>query len=155
MNSLKDLFEQKNMGQTVLAILFVIYLIMGYETPDSLNEIIDSTYGKVAVVVLALVLFSFANPVLGVLGFLVAYMLITRASVSTGSYAVQHYIPTEKKKYSTMTKNNQFPYTLEQEIVKKMAPVNKHNSTDSAAYSFKPMLDDLHDAAPIDYKGVI
>ena len=81
-------------------------------------------------------------------------MLITRASVSTGSYAAQHYIPTEKKKYSSMTKNNQFPYTLEQEIVKKMAPVNKNNST-SSSYSFKPILDDLHDAAPLDYKGVI
>ena len=76
MNSLKDFFDRKNMGQTVLSILFAIYLIMGYETPDSLNEIIDSTYGKVVVVVLALVLFSFANPVLGVLGFFVAYMLI-------------------------------------------------------------------------------
>ena len=53
-----------------------------------------------------------------------------------------------------MTKNNQFPYTLEQEIVKKMAPVNKNNST-SSSYSFKPILDDLHDAAPLDYKGVI
>ncbi len=154
MNSLKDFFDGKNMGQNVLSILFVIYLIMGYETPVSLNEMIDSTYGKIAVVALAIILFSFANPVLGVLGFFVAYMLITRASVSTGSYAVQHCIPTEKKKYSTMTKNNQFPYTLEQEIVKKMAPVNKNNST-SASYSFKPILDDLHDAAPLDYKGVI
>ena len=47
MNSLKDFFDRKNMGQTVLSILFAIYLIMGYETPDSLNEIIDSTYKEI------------------------------------------------------------------------------------------------------------
>jgi hypothetical protein len=50
---------------------------------------------------------------------------------------------------------NQFPYTLEQEVVKKMAPLNKADTSGSNTYSFNPVLDDLHDAAPVNYTGVI
>ena len=155
MDSFKKLFDEKNMGQGVLAILFVIYLISGYDIPAPLDGMIDSMTGKIVVVILALLLFSYSNPILGVLGLLVAYMLITRASVTTGSFAEQNYLPTEKKKYTAMTAQNQFTYTLEQEIVKKMAPINKYESGTPSNYSFKPVLDNLHDAAPIDYNGVI
>jgi hypothetical protein len=47
---------------------------------------------------------------------------------------------------------NQFPYTLEQEVVKKMAPAKE--SYDYTPSSFSPVLDDTYDAAPIDYTGV-
>jgi hypothetical protein len=48
---------------------------------------------------------------------------------------------------------NQFPYTLEQEVVKKMAPMKFSDSTTTS--SFSPVLDDTYDAAPIDYTGVV
>jgi hypothetical protein len=43
---------------------------------------------------------------------------------------------------------NQFPYTLEQEVVKKMAPIVRSGSTLSKP-SYKPLLDNLYDASPI------
>ena len=148
-----ELFKKKNMGQVVLATLFVIYLVMGYKTPDMVSNMVDSFIGKIIVVSIVLLLFISCNPILGVLGIFVAYNLISQSSIATGSYALQNYMPTEKKKFSAMTQYNQFPYTLEQEIVKKMAPINK--TGDATKFTFNPVLDDLHDAAPVGYKGVV
>ena len=122
--------------------------------PDSVAGVVDTIYGKVIVAVIALVLFSFANPILGVLGFLVAFELIRRSSMTTGTYALDHYVPTEVKKETQLNAMNQFPYTLEQEVVKKMAPI-RDNSDSSTQPSFHPVLDDTYDAAPINYTGVI
>ena len=49
-NSFQNSFKKKNIGEISLAILFIIYLIMGYKTPTVLANVIDTTYGKVGVV---------------------------------------------------------------------------------------------------------
>jgi hypothetical protein len=154
-NSYQNSFKKKNMGEILLATLFIVYLIMGYKTPTVLANVIDTTYGKVLVVLVALMLFAYTNPILGVLGFFVAYNLIMKSEIVTGTYGLNNYMPTEQKKYTALTSYNQFPYTLEQEVVKKMAPLNKADSSGTNTYSFNPILDDLHDAAPINYTGVI
>ena len=153
MDSFSDLFKKENSGQVVLAILFIVYLISGYKTPDTVASVIDTIYGKIVVVVVALILFSYANPILGVIGFIVAFDLIRKSSMSTGTFALEHYVPTEIKKESNLNAMNQFPYTLEQEVVKKMAPMKI--SSDITTSSFSPVLDDTYDAAPIDYMGVV
>ena len=105
-------------------------------------------YGKILVAVVALVLFSYANPILGVLGFIVAFDLIRRSSVSTGTFALDNYVPTETKKEAELTEMNQFPYTLEQEVVKKMAPIPSTTSSMNPV-TFTPLLNNLHDASPV------
>lgn len=152
---MEDLFQKENMGQIILIILFIIYLIMGYNTPEPIASIIDTTYGKIFVILIALVLFAFTNPVLGIIGFLVAYELIRKSSISTGTYGLDKYLPTETKKFTELTALNQFPYTLEQEVVKKMAPIRQQNDTIQEGTTFVPVLDNLYDAAPIDYMGVV
>ena len=150
-----ELFKTKNMGQVILAVLFILYLIMGYRTPETIAQMVDSYIGKILAVSVVLMLFIGCHPILGVLGIFVAYHLISQSSVSTGSHGLANYMPTEQKKYSAMTQYNQFPYTLEQEVVKKMAPINKSRDAANNQFSFNPVLDDLHDAAPIGYKGVV
>ena len=118
MDSFSDLFKKENMGQVILCILFIVYLIMGYKMPDSIATVIDTSFGKILVIIMALMLFSYANPILGVLGFFVAFDLISKSSATTGSYALERYVPTETKKSSNLSAMNQFPYTLEQEVVK-------------------------------------
>ena len=71
-----------------------------------------------------------------------------RSSVSTGIDALKRYAPTEEKKASQFSAFNQFPYTLEQEVVKKMAPIVQSGSSMGKA-SYKPLLDNLYDASPI------
>jgi len=49
---------------------------------------------------------------------------------------------------SQFTAFNQFPYTLEQEVVAKMAPIVRSGSSLTSA-SYKPLLDKLYDASPL------
>ena len=138
------MLEKKNMPQLALVILFIIYLIMGLKTPSSVATMIDSTVGKVVVALFALLLFAYSNPILGVLGIFVAYQLVRNASIKTGMASLEQYYPTEEKKWSPFTPAHQFPYTLEQEMVKRMAP-QKFN-TNYVKPTYKPMLEDIYDA---------
>lgn len=147
MDYFRDLFTKKHMPELVLAALFSLYLVMGYQVPEGVAVIIDSTFGKIAVVLIALMLFAYTNPVLGILGLLVAYQLIRGASIKTGMAGLEEYYPTEAKKWSPFTSTNQFPYTLEQEVVKNMT-TQKFN-TEYVKAPFRPVLDDTHDAAPL------
>ena len=147
MDSLKDLFTKKHMPELVLISLFVLYLVMGYQMPEQAARIIDSTIGKILIVLVALMLFSHSKPILGILALLVAYQLIKSASVKTGMAGLEEYYPTESKKWTPFTPTNQFAYTLEQEVVKKMT-TQKFN-TEYVKAPFRPVLDDTHDAAPL------
>ena len=156
-NTFTELFAKKNLGQLTLLILFFIYLIMGYKMPHGLAILIDTIWGKIIVILIAFILFAVCNPILGILGFFVAYKILTSSTIETGSYGKLHYIPSEEKKYADMINNNKYPYTLEQEIVKIRAPIHKYNTEpdNKQQYSFTPILDEQHDAASVYYNGVI
>ena len=147
MQYIDNLLEKRNMSQLMLVILFIIYLVMGLKMPDQIANIIDSPAGKIVVALIALLLFGYSNPILGVLGIMVAYQLIKSSSEKTGMAALEKYYPTEEKKWSPFTPIHQFPYTLEQEVVKKMT-TQKFN-TEYVKAPFKPILDDTHDASPL------
>lgn len=153
MNYLNQLLEKPYMAQLLLTIVFIIYLIMGYRLPTSLAYSLSSTTGKISVIIIALVIFAYSNPILGVVTLIVAYQLITSSSKQTGMSSLAEYYPTETRKWSPFTPTHQFPYTLEQEIVKKMTN-QKYNTTYKKS-PYRPVLDNLHNAANINYNGPI
>jgi hypothetical protein len=142
-----DYFNKKQMPEVALSILFVLYLVMGFKLPDGVASMIDTTLGKIVVLLVALMMFAYSNPVLGVLALLVAYQFIKNASVKTGMAGLEEYYPTEEKKWTPFTPTHQFPYTLEQEVVKNMT-TQKFN-TEYIKAPFRPILDDNHNAAPL------
>jgi hypothetical protein len=145
---MEKLLKNAKMGETLLTLLFIIYLLMGYKTPEPVANLVDTMVGKAVVFVVVVCLFVYTNPILAVLGLFVAFDLIRRSSVATGIDALKKYTPSEEKKSSQFTAFNQFPYTLEQEIVKKMAPIIQTSSTATKA-SYVPMLDNIYDATPL------
>jgi hypothetical protein len=148
MESFTSLFKKQHKGELILGILLVIYLVMGLKTPDSIANLLDNIVGKVVVFVIVFYLFAYYNPILGILGLFAAFKLIRGSSITTGSDALQKYVPTEEKKASQFSAYNQFPYTLEQEVVAKMAPILQSGSSVTQA-SYKPLLDNLHYASPL------
>jgi hypothetical protein len=148
-----SLFKKENAWELVLAILFIIYLIMGYETPEPVAGMLDSLVGKVVIFVVVIYMFINHHPVLAVLALFVAFDLIRRSSATSGGTMtinqLKQFAPSEQNKMSQFTAFNQFPYTLEQEVIKKMAPVVKPGSSISKA-SYKPLLENLYDASPLD-----
>ena len=137
-------------GETLLILLFIIYLIMGYKTPEPVADLVDTLIGKAVIFIVVISLFVYTSPVLAVLGLFVAFDLIRRSSTATGIDALKKYAPSEEKKTSQFTAFNQFPYTLEQEVVKKMAPIIQSGSSTTKP-SYKPMLDNLYDATSLNY----
>jgi hypothetical protein len=93
-------------------------------------------------------MFMNTHPVLAVLALFVAFDLMRRSTLATGIDALNKYAPSEEKKMSQFTAFNQFPYTLEQEVVSKMAPVVQSGGFLNAP-SYKPMLENLYDASPL------
>ena len=148
MESFSSLLKKEHMGELVLVVLFIIYLIMGSKTPEPVAGLVDTLVGKIVIFVTIIYLFMHANPILAVLALFVGFDLIRRSSMTTGIDALQRFAPSEEKKASQFTAFNQFPYTLEQEVVAKMAPVMKSGSSLSQA-SYKPLLDNLYDASPL------
>lgn len=136
------------MGELALAILLIVYLVLGFRTPDAIAGMVDTLVGKIVLFVIVIFLFLHANPLLAVLALFVAFDLMRRSSVATGIDALQKFAPSEEKRTSQFTAYNQFPYTLEQEVVAKMAPMVSAGSSLTQA-SYKPMLDNLYDASPV------
>lgn len=137
-------FHRLHWPERILSVLFALYLILKFPLPAPVAEGLDTSLGKIAVMVVALFLMAYTHPVLGVLSLLVAYQLIYRASVQTGTAGLAEYYPTEEKKWSPFTPVHQFPYTLEQEMVKKMTTQNFN--TEYVKAPFRPSLDDTHEA---------
>lgn len=148
MDSFTELLKKEHMGEFILVILMIVYLILGFRTPELIANMVDNIFGKVVIILVVIYLFMNSNPILAVIAALVAFDLMRRSNDATGLGALAAYAPSEEKKMSQFTAFNQFPYTLEQEVVAKMAPIVR-SGTSLIPASYKPMLDNLHDASTI------
>lgn len=148
MNSFDELFKKRHMGEFVLIILMIIYLILGFRTPEIVANLVDNVLGRVVIILVVIYLFIYSNPMLAVLAALAAFDLMRRSNDTTGLGALKDYAPTEEKKSSHFSAFNQFPYTLEQEVVAKMAPIVRSGNSLTQS-SYKPILENLHDASTV------
>jgi hypothetical protein len=143
-----ELLKMKTQGEWALFALFIIYVLLGLRMPETVATLIDSLFGRIALFGAVVYLFLYSNPILAVLAVYVAYDLIQRSSVTTGIDALKQYAPSEEKKSSQFSAFNQFPYTLEQEMVAKMAPMVRSGFSLNQA-TFKPMLETNINMSPV------
>ena len=141
-----DLFKimKKDTHHYVLAVLLIIFIVSDVQVPGIIGELVDTILGKIVIVMIALSLFA-AHPVVGAIGLVAAYQLIMR---SQGLQAASLYIPSEIQKSRVLTAMNQFPVTIEEEVISKQIPyVFKRNAQGNTPY--KGVQDRLHGAAKI------
>ena len=153
MDSFSKLLKKEHMGELVLVVLFIIYLVMGYQTPEPLANVVNTMVGKLLLFFIVIYLFLYKNPVLAVVSLLVAFDLIRRSKYIDMTTRIEQILQpgcTDGPEMSQFpfTSHNQFPYTLEQEVVKKMAPIVQSGSVLTKA-TFKPYLESDHNASPI------
>jgi len=148
MNSFSSLLKKEHRGQLTLTIILIVYLILGLKTPEPIAFLVNNILGKIGIFAIVVYMFLYMNPILAVITLLVAFDLIKRSSSTMYNNLVQNYVPSEESKMNQFTAFNQFPYTLEQEVVKKMAPIVKSGSVLNMP-GYKPLLDNLHDASPV------
>jgi hypothetical protein len=153
MQNLLRQIKMEKREHLILSILLILYILLEVHLPAFLSGAVDSIYGKVALYLLALHIFFNVCKVSGVLALVAVYTMIKRASLETGTFAIREYLPSEEKKVMDFSKFNDYPYTLEEEEVARMAPVVRNET--SVGSDYKPILAGLHDAAPTDYDGVV
>jgi hypothetical protein len=147
MESYQNLFKKSNYHHLALLAVLILYSVFNIQTPSGVANLIDNIYGNLAIILLAFYAFSRTHPIVGVVGLFAAYELIRRSSHASGSLAIERYLPTELKKSGHFSAFNQFPVTLEEEVVKQMAPLVETAGPSNLQYN--PIGDDIHDAMDV------
>lgn len=141
---MEQLFSKDRIGENILIGLLSAFLIIGNPIPQPLHRLIDTQFGIVVVIIIAISLFAF-SPVLGVIGLLVAYQIIRK----TGTFAIGMYMPSEEKKWKQSEKDyNRSSDTLEEDVIRTMAPTIQPGLVENTG-DFAPSLDNTYDAAEL------
>jgi len=131
--------------EVILFVLFVAYLVFQPSTPPVLTPFVDNLFGTIVIISLALYMFLYMHPVLGVIGIFVAYELIRRTSTKT--VAMIQYSPEQPVKDMEMKRMNPpKERTLEEAMVAKMAPVSDGGVI---VTDYVPVADDVRGASMI------
>jgi hypothetical protein len=131
---MESLYKSARKHELLLTVLIVLYIVLNVPTPNIIASYVDTPLGNIAVVVIALSLFMHSHAVVGVLGLFAAYVLIRRSSRSA---AIELYVPSEKRKSEELSAFNQFPVTLEEQMVALRAPL-ADTAVGSGTASFHP-----------------
>ena len=141
---MKSLNINRNSG--VLAVLLSVFIVFDIKIPNIIANLVDSLLGRVVVMIGALCLL-FAHPVLGVLGIVAAYELVRRSENTTGTGPAHRYLPSERRKSTQLNALNQFPVTVEEQVIANMLP--QTTTAQLPPPSFKPVLGPLYEAAKL------
>ncbi len=133
----------KSTQERLLFLVIIAYIMMDVKTPSMLGKKINRPVGKVVVLLISLLVSINVSSVNGVLVLIAGYMLIKRSTKNLTHS--NNRLPTEKEKWKKFEKYNNFPLTLEEEMVDKLEPLVKDVPLQDASYV--PVLGDLHDAA--------
>lgn len=136
---------KKEMKEYAAVGLMALFIVTNMGVPSVLANLVDTLFGRVIVMVGALSLF-FVHHVLGAVALIFAYELINRSEKETGTYQTRTFLPSETRKGQHFSAMNQFPVTLEEEMVEKLVPISRKNLGEP---EFKPVMDKVHDAAKL------
>ena len=130
--------------EMILGGLFVFFILFDIPIPKVLAEGINSLFGNIVVLVCALYLFVHVHPVVGILGLYTAYELIHLSN--PGLSPIPNNTTLENRKDFDKLAQNQFPVTLEEEVVKQRVP-EVNTSTHTSGASYKPVLEDTYQSS--------
>ena len=131
--------KQLSILEIVTLGILSIFIVTPLYPPIILADLIDTTLGKVSVLLISLLLLSNVKPVIGVVGLYAVFVLVYRSSshiLPKNNFA----IPETRKEFDKMASHNQFPITLEEEVVQKRVPV-ENQSIKTVGESYKPVYD--------------
>ena len=141
MQYLLRILRNKTMTTTLL-VLFALFIIFDINPPNLVSENVNTMVGRIFVL-LIVILLLFANPIIGILSAVAALELFRRSEYSKHT----KFVPSEKKRLKHLQSINQFPKTLEEEVVQTMIPTA--NPGTFPPPSFRPYPEKIHGAARV------
>lgn len=130
----------------ITIMLMIVFMISNVDVPKPIASLIDSLAGRVIVILGSLSLLVLHRP-LGIVSLVFAYELIQRSEMKTGTYQTRTFLPSETRKGQHFDAMNQFPTTLEEEVVAKMVPLVRENDADADNAEHQPVLSKIYGAA--------
>ena len=145
MNNLKKLFTRENLPELILGGISALYILGDIKPPQGLAGLVDTPMGTIVLLMAVVLVGSRSHPIVSVLFLVAAYELYKR---SKDHYirGTQDKLPKDKHR-PHLSPEVQFPVTLEEQVVKKMAPWVLTTSTTPASY--KPVMDSDLDGADL------
>jgi predicted membrane protein len=145
-------FKKLSSVELVLFLAFVLYIVLPINTPSGMKSFVNSSMGLLFFFCVTVGLFTYTNPILGVLYILVVYEALRRSSetVNNPRAIVLEYEPSQKNKDATLKKMNPVrnEATVEEEVIAVRAPINKAHSVEIVQTTFKPVSKAVEGASP-------
>lgn len=118
MKLLKELMSPKKPLECLLLLLIVVYILCDLKTPTPLVTLINSLFGRVLLVVVAIFCLCHLNPIIAVLMIYALYELHNRTKDAYG----MRLVPTDQCRFENIETQNSFEDTLEQEVINNSSP---------------------------------
>lgn len=147
-------FRKLDAFDIILLAVFIIYIVFPVSTPSAFAPFIESPLALVVLFAVAVSLFVYKSPILGVLFIFVAYELLRRnhseppaspivSSVKHMANRVPTSVPKSQveKDIKIELMNEPIEKTLEEEIVEKESPVGKSHVPVYTQSAFQPVAD--------------
>ncbi len=147
---MKNLFLKMTPLEISVIAVMILYVVFQVDTPEFMARTIDSPIGMMTILVTALFLFYYANPVIAILFVFVAYELIRRTAFVSARDAIVEHTPSQKQKDIQMRVMNPVKTTsLEEEMISQMAPVGKSEMSQILDTKYKPVAPKLEGASQV------
>ena len=76
----RDLVKKQNQNQLVLMVVLLLYVLFDTPVPYFLKPYLNNLFGQLVVVLISIILLLYYNPILGVLGIYVAFLMLRKSS---------------------------------------------------------------------------
>lgn len=154
----------KDPYKTIILVILVLYILSGIKTPHDVDELVNSLLGRGVLLVLVFYVFTI-NPLLGGIGLIALIELFRRGtrgylfSAPTYHHETENnenFIRSKVLRQASTSKNkrdrylasfNQFPKTLEEEMIEKHIPFVKEKPMPPPPY--KPIMTHVHSASKL------
>lgn len=103
MSVVDELFNKNHRVQLVVAVVLALYIVGGVGMPAELGKHVNTSFGHIAIIVIALVFFVRVNLVLGIIIIIAAYEVIRRAHPSNVKRPTTSHYPLLQETFSSGT----------------------------------------------------
>lgn len=129
--------------QLIVLVLVVIFILYDTSLPADIEEFIREPFGKFVLLVIVLGSFASFGVVVGFLVMIAAYEMLRRSGETHQSKIQSKLMRAPSKVYGdnqSLSAMNQFPITLEEEVIHNMVPLVKG---DLGPKTYKPTVSEI------------
>lgn len=140
-----------SVAESALLVLFILYLALDIPMPEEIAAVLDNPLGMILVVAAVGFVFARFHPFLGVLALFVGYEVIRRSGAKHHRAEAIQYLPSQERRDREVAEQQPQPLdtTLEEELVRTMAPIGQSSMITYEVTSYKPVAENVHGAVSV------